>query len=166
MIWVRSTPWKTNSSPLQNSGWKTIFLLGFGLFSGALAVSFREGILCIFLCLRDVSSVWNEKWMWALWLLSFILSRSVSRSFKTSTQWLFLLPVFRWDRWHSPSLGRKNATYIPPIVLAFWGVICYLPPLRELKQEKVSNATKHPLLNTLLVTQRLHKNKPNWWGLW
>ena len=26
-------------------GWNTIFLPGFGLFSGAFAVSFREGIL-------------------------------------------------------------------------------------------------------------------------
>ena len=25
-----------------------------------------------------------------------------------------------------PPIGRKNATYIPLIVLAFWGVICYL----------------------------------------
>ena len=30
----------------------------------------------------------------------------------------------RWDRWHSPSpfVGSKNTTYIPLIVLAFWGV--------------------------------------------
>ena len=27
-----------------------------------------------------------------------------------------------------PPIGRKNTTYIPLIVLAFWGVICYLPP--------------------------------------
>ncbi len=24
-----------------------------------------------------------------------------------------------------PPIGRKNTTYIPLIVLAFWGVICY-----------------------------------------
>ena len=36
---------ETNSSPLKIDGWKSIFLLGFGLFSGAFAVSFREGIL-------------------------------------------------------------------------------------------------------------------------
>ena len=34
---------ETNSSPLKMDGWKMNFLLGFGLFSGALAVSFREG---------------------------------------------------------------------------------------------------------------------------
>ena len=36
----------TASSPLKMDGWNTIhttFLLGFGLFSGAFAVSFREG---------------------------------------------------------------------------------------------------------------------------
>ena len=27
-----------------------------------------------------------------------------------------------------PPIGRKDTTYIPLIVLAFWGVICYLPP--------------------------------------
>ncbi len=34
---------ETNSSPLKMDGWNTTFLLGFGLFSGAFAVSFREG---------------------------------------------------------------------------------------------------------------------------
>ena len=37
---------KTNWLPLQMDGWNTTlstFLLGFGLFSGALAVSFRKG---------------------------------------------------------------------------------------------------------------------------
>ena len=36
----------------------------------------------------------------------------------------------RWDRWHSPS---PNCQYIPLIYhlyIAFWGVICYLPPFR------------------------------------
>ena len=37
------TPPKTNSSHLKMDGWNTSFLLGPGLFSGALAVSFREG---------------------------------------------------------------------------------------------------------------------------
>ena len=31
---------------------------------------------------------------------------------------------------YNPPIGRKNTTYIPLIVLAFWGVICYLPPFR------------------------------------
>ena len=34
---------KTNSLPLKMDGWNTTFLLGPSLFSGALAVSFREG---------------------------------------------------------------------------------------------------------------------------
>ena len=34
---------ETNSSPLKMDGWNTTFLLGFGLFSGAFAVRFREG---------------------------------------------------------------------------------------------------------------------------
>ena len=36
---------ETNSSPLKIDGWNTTFLLGFGPFSGALAVSFRESTL-------------------------------------------------------------------------------------------------------------------------
>ena len=36
----------------------------------------------------------------------------------------------RWDWWHSPS---PNWQYIPLIVLASWGVICYLPPFRGTK---------------------------------
>ena len=34
---------ETNSSPLKMDGWNTTFILGPGLFSGAFAVSFREG---------------------------------------------------------------------------------------------------------------------------
>ena len=34
---------ETNSSPIKMDGWNTTFLLGFGLFSGAFNVSFREG---------------------------------------------------------------------------------------------------------------------------
>ena len=34
---------ETNCLPLKMDGWNTTFLLGFGLFSGAFAVSFREG---------------------------------------------------------------------------------------------------------------------------
>ena len=37
---------ESNSSPLKMDGWNTTFLLGFGLFSGALAVSFREFFFC------------------------------------------------------------------------------------------------------------------------
>ena len=36
------------TSHLKMDGWNTSFLLGFGLFSGAFAVSFREGISCGF----------------------------------------------------------------------------------------------------------------------
>ena len=41
-------------------------------------------------------------------------------------QWLFLVPLKGGIGGivHPPSV-RKNATYIPLIVLAFWGVICY-----------------------------------------
>ena len=34
---------ETNSLHLNHWGWKMSFLLGFGLFSGAFAVSFGEG---------------------------------------------------------------------------------------------------------------------------
>ena len=40
---VQVTLPETNCLPLEMDGWNTIFLLGFGLFSGAFAVSFREG---------------------------------------------------------------------------------------------------------------------------
>ena len=39
---------ETNIAP-EMGGWNTTFLLGFGLFSGALAVSFREGTYIEFL---------------------------------------------------------------------------------------------------------------------
>ena len=38
---------ETNELPLKMDGWNTTFLLGFGLFSGAFAVSFREGKLLV-----------------------------------------------------------------------------------------------------------------------
>ncbi len=38
---------ETNSPSLKIAGWETTFLLGFGLFSGALAVSFREIKNCL-----------------------------------------------------------------------------------------------------------------------
>ncbi len=45
------------------------------------------------------------------------------------SQWLFLVPVKSGiGGTVHPPIGRKNATYIPLIVLSFWGVICYLPP--------------------------------------
>ena len=34
------------------------------------------------------------------------------------------------DKKYNHPIGRKNATYIPLIVLAFWEVICYLPPIK------------------------------------
>ena len=38
----------------------------------------------------------------------------------------------RWDRWHSPSPNwqEKYHLYIYHLYIAFWGVICYLPPFR------------------------------------
>ncbi len=52
--------------------------------------------------------------------------------FRTAlAQWLFLVPLKGGiSGIVHPPIGRKNATYIPLIVLAFWGVICYLPPFR------------------------------------
>ena len=41
---------ETNSSPLKMDGWNTTFLLGFGLFSGAFAVGFREGTILVLNC--------------------------------------------------------------------------------------------------------------------
>ena len=45
-------------------------------------------------------------------------------------QWLFLVPLKgEIGGIVHPPIGRKNTTYIPLIVLAFWEVICYLSPL-------------------------------------
>ena len=40
---IKMYPWKFNSSPPKNDGWKKTFLLGFGNFFSAIIVSFREG---------------------------------------------------------------------------------------------------------------------------
>ena len=34
----------------------------------------------------------------------------------------------RWDRWHIIPQPAVYTTYIPLLYIAFWGVICYLPP--------------------------------------
>ena len=34
----------------------------------------------------------------------------------------------RWDRWHSPSPNWQNIPLIYHLYIAFWEVICYLPP--------------------------------------
>ena len=44
-------------------------------------------------------------------------------------QWLFLAPL-NGGRWHIIPQLAVYTTYIPLIVLAFWGVICDLPPFR------------------------------------
>ncbi len=51
---VNDTPPKFNSSPPKNGAWKTRFLLGFGLFSGAMLVSERvdKGVITNQICLR------------------------------------------------------------------------------------------------------------------
>ena len=36
----------------------------------------------------------------------------------------------RWDRWHSPSPNWQYIPLIYHLYIAFWGVICYLPPFR------------------------------------
>ncbi len=46
-------------------------------------------------------------------------------------QWLFLVPLKGGiGSIVHPPISRKNTTYIPLIVLAFWRVICYLPSFR------------------------------------
>ena len=45
-------------------------------------------------------------------------------------QWLFLVPLKGGiGSIVHPPIGRKNTTYIPLTVLAFWGVLCYLSHL-------------------------------------
>ena len=46
---------------------------------------------------------------------------------KTCSQWLFLVSFKRWDRWHIPSPNWQEKCHL---YIAFWGVICYLPPFR------------------------------------
>ena len=52
-----------------------------------------------------------------------------------------------------PPIGRKDTTYIPHIVLAFWGVICYLPPFRGTRNnhwQKNPHETWKPEMKTKL----------------
>ena len=67
--------------------------------------------------------------------LKSLQQKSIIWSWVTIGQWLFLVPVKGGiGSIVHPPIGSKNTTYIPLIGLAFWGVICYLPPfLREPK---------------------------------
>ena len=49
--------------------------------------------------------------------------------FETSpyNQWLFLVPL-KGGRWHIPSPNWQYIPLIYHLYIAFWGVICYLPP--------------------------------------
>ena len=44
-------------------------------------------------------------------------------------QWLFLVPL-KGGRWHIIPQLAVYTTYINHLYIAFWGVICYLPPFR------------------------------------
>ncbi len=77
--------------------WNTTVSFWDGLFSGAFAVSFREGTLQ------------NEH---------------IPPKGKAGNQWLFPVPL-KGGRWHIIPQLAVYTTYIPLIVLAFWGVICY-----------------------------------------
>ena len=61
--------------------------------------------------------------------------------------WLFLVPVKGGiGGIVHPPIGRKNTTYIPLIVLAFWGVICYRSHLLrepETTIEKLVGSSPH-----------------------
>ncbi len=53
----------------------------------------------------------------------------------------------RWDRWHIIPQLAVYTTYIPLIVLAFWGVICYLPPFRGTRNNHWYHHLKHSVVN-------------------
>ncbi len=56
----------------------------------------------------------------------------------------------RWDRWHSPSPNWQEQyhLYTTEKVLAFWGVICYLPPFRGTR----NNYWLDPVLKECITT--------------
>ena len=49
-----------------------------------------------------------------------------------------------------PPIGRKNTTYIPLIVLAFWGVICYRSHLLQ-EPETTIDATCYGCLPVMFL---------------
>ena len=60
----------------------------------------------------------------------------------------------RWDCWHSPSPNWQEkyhlyTTYI--IVLAFWGVTCYLPPFRGTRNNHWSVGKFPPSMSPVVV---------------
>ena len=74
-----------------------------------------------------------------------------------------------------PPIGRKYATYIPLIVLAFWGVICYLPSftgtisttidLRVSPPLKKYSLNSWPYMDEQLITfQKMRKHIPPFMG--
>ena len=66
-------------------------------------------------------------------------------------QWLFLVPLA-----YNPPIGRKNATYIPLTVLAFWGVICYRSHLIG-EPETTIDYVRHPRFFFGSVAKRLKR---------
>ena len=77
----------------------------------------------------------SQKVLWsvpqtALYIGPTGLRNSVLWRLPPTVQWLFLVPL-KGGRWHVIPQLAVYTTYIPLIVLAFWWVICYLPPLGE-----------------------------------
>ena len=63
--------------------------------------------------------------------INLCLGNWLHQSKVVSHQWLFLVPLnCGLGSIVHPPIGSIYHLYIPLIVLAFWGVICYLPPLR------------------------------------
>ncbi len=82
-------------------------------------------------------------------------------------QWLFLVPEKGGlGGIVHPPIGRKTTTYIALVVLAFWGVICYLPPFTgtwkiHWQDERKDPMTSHEILRGKLSLKKIKLNPKN-----
>ena len=91
------------------------------------------------------------------------------RQIEPLIQWLFLVPL-KGGRWHIIPELAVYTTYIPLIVLAFWGVICYRSHLlgepETTLDSSVSRCSKkiapfnHQLVLTIKERERVQPSYP------
>ena len=68
-------------------------------------------------------------------------------------QWLFLVPLKGGiGGIVHPPIGRINTTYIPLIVLAFWGVICYRSHLLREPEKSIDTTRMSQEVSKWLVS--------------
>ena len=79
----------------------------------------------------------------------------------TYNQWLFLVPL-KGGRWHSPSPNWQYIPLIYHLYIAFWGVICYLPPFRGTRNNHWYKSYKLEELSTKSPNNKLLTSSHFW----